>query len=78
MSTHSIVTNPKIMMGKPTIAGTRITVESILERLGQGHTIEDILIAHPHLTLGQVQAALAYAARVLRCDEVYPVEDDAA
>ena len=48
--TKYIEINPKIMMGKPVIKGTRITVESLLEKLAAGETEEDILIAHPHLT----------------------------
>ncbi|MEO5946553.1 MAG: DUF433 domain-containing protein [Chitinophagaceae bacterium] len=50
--------NPKIMMGKPVIKGTRITVEAILEKLSAGETLENILEAHPHLTKEDIQAAL--------------------
>jgi uncharacterized protein (DUF433 family) len=64
MKRHTlIVTDPAVMMGKPTIDGTRITVESILERLGAGETIEQLLDAHPRLTREGVQAALTYAAQ---------------
>ena len=42
-----IVSNPEVMMGKPVIAGTRITVELILEKLAAGETVEQILQAHP-------------------------------
>jgi uncharacterized protein (DUF433 family) len=49
------------MMGKPVIAGTRITVEHILEQLAGGRTIDQILEAHPHITREQVQAAIIYA-----------------
>lgn len=73
-----IVSNPKVMMGKPVIAGTRITVESILERLGAGETTEDLLEAHPRLTNEAVQAALRFAADALRADVVYPSADEAA
>lgn len=45
-----ITSDPKIMMGKPVIAGTRITVELILDKLAAGETYEQILEAHPHLT----------------------------
>lgn len=45
-----IASNPNIMMGKPVIAGTRITVESIQEKLAAGEAIEQILDAHPRLT----------------------------
>lgn len=65
--------NPKIMMGKPVIAGTRITVEQILENLSVNNSIDDVLNAHPHLTKDQVHAALAFAAQSLRGDEIYPI-----
>ncbi|WP_143307815.1 DUF433 domain-containing protein [Chitinophaga vietnamensis] len=63
--------NPKIMMGKPVIKGTRITVEQILEKLAVSESIDDVLQAHPHLTKEQVQAALIFAAQLLRGDEIY-------
>jgi uncharacterized protein (DUF433 family) len=68
-----IVSDPKVMMGKPVIAGTRITVEIILEKLAAGETIDQILEAHPRLTRKGVQAALDFAAKALRADVVYPV-----
>jgi uncharacterized protein (DUF433 family) len=61
------------MMGKPVIAGTRITVELILEKLAAGETVEQILDAHPRLTRESVRAALAFAAEALRADVVYPI-----
>ena len=67
-----IISDPQIMMGKPVVAGTRITVEHILEELGAGRTIEDLLAAHARLTREGVLAAFTYAASVLRADEVYP------
>ncbi|MBW1700404.1 MAG: DUF433 domain-containing protein [Deltaproteobacteria bacterium] len=69
-----IVSDPSVMMGKPVIAGTRITVELILEKLGAGETIDDLLQAHPRLKREAIQAALAFAAEALRADVVYPVE----
>ena len=68
-----IVSDPNIMMGKPVIAGTRITVELILEKLAAGETIDDILTAHPRLTADAVRAALSFAAAALRADVVYPL-----
>lgn len=65
MDTNLIQSDPAVMMGKPVIAGTRITVEFILEKLSAGETIEQILEAHPRLTRESVLAALAYAARNL-------------
>ena len=73
-----IVSDPNVMMGKPVIAGTRITVELILEKLAAGETIDDLLAAHPRLTRDGVAAALSYAAKVLRSDIIYPVGDSAA
>jgi uncharacterized protein (DUF433 family) len=69
-----IQADPAIMMGKPVIAGTRITVELVLEKLAAGETVEQILAAHPRLTREAIQAALAFAARVLRADVMYPVK----
>ena len=65
MEMSLIKSNPAIMMGKPVIAGTRITVELILERLAAGETIEQILDAHPRLTREGISAALMYAVRNL-------------
>jgi uncharacterized protein (DUF433 family) len=65
MNTNHIQSDPSIMMGKPVIAGTRITVELILEKLAAGETIEQILEAHPRLTKESILAALAYAAQNL-------------
>ena len=69
-----IVSNPSVMMGKPVIKGTRITVEFILEKLAAGETIEQILDAHPRLTREAVQEALSFAAEALKADVVYPIE----
>ncbi len=69
-----IISDPSMMMGKPVIVGTRITVELILEKLAAGETIDNLLEAHPRLTQEAIQAALAFAAEALRADVVYPVE----
>jgi uncharacterized protein (DUF433 family) len=69
-----IVIDPEIMMGKPVVRGTRVTVESILEKLAAGESEEQILAAHPRLTRESIQAALAYAAKTLRADVVYPLK----
>jgi uncharacterized protein (DUF433 family) len=71
--TKYIEINPKIMMGKPVVKGTRITVESLLEKLAAGETEEDILIAHPHLTKENIKAALFFAAQSLKGENIYPV-----
>lgn len=69
-----IISDPKIMMGKPTVAGTRITVELILEKLASGETVDQILSEHPRLTTEGIRAAIAFAAEALRADVVYPAE----
>jgi uncharacterized protein (DUF433 family) len=66
MKTKMIHADPSVMMGKPVIAGTRITVELILEKLAAGETVEELLAAHPRLTREAVRAALTYAAEALR------------
>lgn len=60
-----IVADPDVLLGKPTIKGTRISVELILDRLAHGWTTETILQAYPHLTSEDVLAALAFAAEFL-------------
>jgi uncharacterized protein (DUF433 family) len=50
MKLNLITSDPAIMLGKPVIKGTRMTVELILEKLVAGETYEQILQAHPHLT----------------------------
>ena len=70
-----IISDPAIMMGKPIIAGTRITVEFILEKLATGETVEQILDAHPRLTREAIREALAFAAKALRADVVYPISE---
>ena len=72
-----VVSNPSVMMGKPVIAGTRIPVELILEKLAAGESVEQLLEAHPRLTKKGVQAALAFAAQALRADVVYPISEAA-
>jgi uncharacterized protein (DUF433 family) len=67
-----IISDPAVMMGKPVIAGTRITVELILETLAAGETVEQILSAHPRLTREAIFAALKFAAEALRADVLYP------
>jgi uncharacterized protein (DUF433 family) len=60
-----IEVNPAVMLGKPVIRGTRIPVELIIRKLGEGATEIDLLDAYPHLTREDIQAALLYAADAL-------------
>ena len=61
-----ITVDPAILVGKPIIKGTRISVELILERVADGWTTEDILTAYPHITREDVLAALNFAAELFR------------
>jgi uncharacterized protein (DUF433 family) len=61
--------NPKVMLGKPVIRGTRVTVELILRKLGEGATHEVLLEAYPHLTEEDIQAAITFAADTLAHEE---------
>jgi uncharacterized protein (DUF433 family) len=75
MAESLIVSDPKILFGKPVIAGTRISVELILEELGSGMSLDDILRSYPHLTKDQLLAAISFAAQAIRCDTVYPFDE---
>jgi uncharacterized protein (DUF433 family) len=66
--------NHQIMLGKPVIKGTRITVEIILKKLSQNIAIDEILADYPRLTREDIQAAIAYAATALSTDEMMPFE----
>ncbi len=64
-----IEVNPRVMMGKPVIKGTRIPVELILRKLSEGATEEELLDAYPHLCREDILAALAYAAETPALEE---------
>lgn len=64
--TPGIAIDPDVLGGKPVIAGTRIGVDLILEKVGDGHSIDDILRDYPHLKREQISAAITYAAQVMR------------
>ena len=68
-----IVTDPAILVGKPVIKGTRISVELILERLANGWTFERVLESYPHISRDDIQAALAFAADRLREESYIPL-----
>jgi uncharacterized protein (DUF433 family) len=70
-----VVSNPDVMMGKPTVIGTRITVEFVLEKLAAGESVEQIAAEHPRITEESVRAAIAFAGEALRADVIYPVSD---
>ena len=73
MSAVRIVTNPDVMLGKPVVEGTRITVELILEKLSGSESVHQMLGSYPTLTRQGVLAAIKYAVDVLRLDVVFPI-----
>lgn len=73
MTDPRIVSHPKVKMGKPVVAGTRIGLDLILEKLGSGEPIEALLESHPGLSRDDVLAALRYAADQLRTEIAYSI-----
>jgi uncharacterized protein (DUF433 family) len=67
-----IIRDPAVLVGKPVVRGTRISVELILKHLSQNPDTGELLAAYPRLTIEDVQAALAYAQAVLAGDELTP------
>ena len=67
-----IILDPKVLTGKPTIKGTRIAVEFVVDLLARGWSAEDILHEYDHLTADDIKACLAYASDVLQSERVYP------
>lgn len=70
-----IIIDPKIMIGKPVIAGTRITVEQILRLLAQGQQVKDILENFPYLTKEDIKASIRYAYQVVAEEQVYRFDE---
>ncbi|MGR3303284.1 MAG: DUF433 domain-containing protein [Candidatus Scalindua sp.] len=68
-NTRRIVSDPDIMLGKPVVKGTRITVELILRKMAEGMTIEELLEAYPHITKDDILAAVSYSADVISREE---------
>jgi uncharacterized protein (DUF433 family) len=68
MSQGRIHADPKVMLGKPCIKGTRITVELVLRKLGAGRSFADVVAAYPDLTDDDIRAALVYAADYMQHD----------
>ncbi len=78
MTNQGIRSDPTVMMGKPVVEGTRITVELILEELGGGQTLDQLLEAHPRLTREGILAAVRFGAEALRADVTYPISKSVA
>ena len=69
--------SPEIMLGKPVIKGTRLTVEHILDRLSDGWSVEQVVASYPRLTPEAVRAALRFAACSLATDEQVFLQESA-
>jgi uncharacterized protein (DUF433 family) len=68
-----ITVNPKVMVGKPTIRGLRITVEQVLKALANGVTTQELLADYPELEPEDIQAVLSYAAELVSEEQVFSV-----
>lgn len=77
MEDSRIVSDPAVLLGKPCVAGTRISVEHLLRELAGGSTTERLLVDYPRLTAADVRAALEFAARAVELERVY-ADDHAA
>lgn len=73
-SATKISIDPRVMLGRPVIRGTRVTVELVLRKLSEGATEADLLEAYPNLTTDDIHAALAYAADSLAHEESSALE----
>ena len=67
-----IVVNPKVMVGKPVIKGTRVPVYEIVLRVAQGWTFEHIIEDYPRITKDDIKAALTYAGSLVEGEDVFP------
>ncbi len=68
-----IVTDPAVLVGKPIVRGTRLSVEFLVGVLAEGWTVEQVLKNYPQLTADDIQAALHYAAGVLKNERIFPL-----
>jgi len=66
-----IAVDPKVLVGKPIIKGTRISVEFVIDLLARGWTTEQVLKEYDHRTPDDIQACLAYASEMLKTERVY-------
>ena len=71
MTLDRIEINSEVLLGKPVIRGTRISVELILRKLSEGATEADLIDAYPRLSRADIQAALAYAAQTIANETIY-------
>lgn len=72
-----IVTNPKVLQGKPVIEGTRISVAFILELISSGMTVDQIVAEYPGLTREDILVAVDYARQVVDSEDIIPASEAA-
>ncbi len=70
---NRIELNPAVMLGKPVIKGTRITVQNIIDELAAGYSIEDIITAHPRIQKEDILAAFQYVSEVMKNEKIYTI-----
>lgn len=68
-----IVVDPAILVGKPVVRGTRLSVELIVDLLAQGWSEADVLASYPKLTVEDIHACLKYASALMQSEKVYPL-----
>lgn len=76
MVTSKIISDPEIMMGKPVIKGTRITVEILLKKFAENLSTEQILKDYPQLTKEDIKAAIDYARASLSNEDIHTIENN--
>jgi uncharacterized protein (DUF433 family) len=69
-----ITVDPAVLVGKPVVKGTRISVELIVDLLAAGWSQEQILDSYPNLMLDDIRACLAYAGELLHAEKVFPLK----
>lgn len=68
-----IIVDPAVLVGKPVIKGTRISVEFVIDLLARGWTVEQVLKEYDHLKLEDIQACLSYASEIIKSEQIYPL-----
>jgi uncharacterized protein (DUF433 family) len=71
---NRVVAHPDVLVGKPVIKGTRISVELVMDLLAAGYSIPQIIEQYDHLTREDIQACLAYAKEVIQTERIYAVK----
>jgi uncharacterized protein (DUF433 family) len=72
---HRITVDPSVLVGKPVVKGTRLSVEFLIDLMAQGWSEDEILRNYPGLAREDLLAVLAYASETLKAEKVYPLAD---